>query len=350
MPEDLILVRCPQCDGAFDVPRDLVGLPVTCKACDHRFTPAPPSKQDLRLQREREKEGKRRAKIEAKEQTKRERAKKAEKRFPATRHSAARAILRRLRNFTLRGWLVTVAVLLVFLILAGAGLNLALIHFWAWYYLLFAITTMVCLLFVDLFILLFVSVHGWCFSKSHPRIRRRGAWLVAGLGACLPLYAITIWREGLLEFFNYSVILGFMTLSVFIARLTFAEHKAAATAASIGLVVVLFFVHAWADRSTSRWVSKDTRTTYDDTLGRFTSRWNHRRMRFPDDHATYWFWEGPMSASWKPHGRWEYHHKLELTLKSFTDKALSDFLSDDRYHWYWYGEKITEGEWHLRNK
>ena len=80
MPEDLNVVRCPQCDGAFDVPRDLLGLPVTCKACEHRFTPAPPSKQEVRLGRERAKvqrakqeEHARRERAEAREARVRER-------------------------------------------------------------------------------------------------------------------------------------------------------------------------------------------------------------------------------------------------------------------------------------
>ncbi len=79
MPDDLIVVRCPQCDGAFDIPADLAGLPVTCKACDHRFVPVPPSKQEVRLQREREevqranqKEQARREKEKAREQWRRE--------------------------------------------------------------------------------------------------------------------------------------------------------------------------------------------------------------------------------------------------------------------------------------
>jgi len=43
---------------------------------------------------------------------------------------------------------------------------------------------------------------------------------------------------------------------------------------------------------------------------------------------------GPMTASNKPHGHW-------------TGFLWSDFKTQN--HWYWYGDEITEGEWHLRN-
>ena len=45
--------------------------------------------------------------------------------------------------------------------------------------------------------------------------------------------------------------------------------------------------------------------------------------------------EGPLSPSGKPHGHW-------------VQTTWSPYQRTDE--WYWYGEKITEGEWHLRNK
>ncbi len=45
--------------------------------------------------------------------------------------------------------------------------------------------------------------------------------------------------------------------------------------------------------------------------------------------------QGPMSTTNKPHGHW-------------TEFSWSDFETHDR--WYWYGDEVTEGEWHLRNR
>ena len=41
------------------------------------------------------------------------------------------------------------------------------------------------------------------------------------------------------------------------------------------------------------------------------------------------FWSGPLSPSGKKHGRWEF-----LSIRERT------------YVWYWYGEEVTEGEFH----
>lgn len=46
--------------------------------------------------------------------------------------------------------------------------------------------------------------------------------------------------------------------------------------------------------------------------------------------------EGPMSGHVKPHGKWE----LVVLRPAFESLVL----------FYWYGENVTEGEWHLRNK
>jgi len=55
--------------------------------------------------------------------------------------------------------------------------------------------------------------------------------------------------------------------------------------------------------------------------------------------------KGPMSPSGKPHGEWEWYSCDQKRL------GQDEF---DRYKsgrtWYWYGDKITEGEWHLRNR
>jgi len=44
---------------------------------------------------------------------------------------------------------------------------------------------------------------------------------------------------------------------------------------------------------------------------------------------------GPMAGNTKPHGEWTY---------------ISWDPFESRKSWYWYGESISEGEWHLRKK
>lgn len=51
--------------------------------------------------------------------------------------------------------------------------------------------------------------------------------------------------------------------------------------------------------------------------------------------------EGPMTPTNKPHGCWE----------TWTYQNTSPFgLIEHRYQFYWYGEPISEGEWHERSE
>jgi hypothetical protein len=60
----------------------------------------------------------------------------------------------------------------------------------------------------------------------------------------------------------------------------------------------------------------------------------YRHFWIHDPNRATVYREGPMSASNKPHGQW-------------TEKDL-DAHPPERLRWYWYGEEITEGEWHIR--
>jgi hypothetical protein len=69
------------------------------------------------------------------------------------------------------------------------------------------------------------------------------------------------------------------------------------------------------------------------------SRWGRtplkRSITVKEGDGFYWT-SGPLSASGKPHGEWK---NLGIGVGAFKSRE-----------WYWYGEEITEGEWHLRNK
>jgi len=80
-------------------------------------------------------------------------------------------------------------------------------------------------------------------------------------------------------------------------------------------------------------------------------RWDdsivHREIRFYPAGSFYdWPWPtietyGPMTRSGKRHGHWvirRYDEKDVLLLREVVDE------------WFWYGEPVSEGEWHLRNR
>jgi len=74
---------------------------------------------------------------------------------------------------------------------------------------------------------------------------------------------------------------------------------------------------------------------YYDYRWRSTGKLFYRDFWSRNDDGSYHA-EGGFSDSGKQHGPW----------KSFS----SDDYSKTDYEWYWYGEPISEGEWHLRNK
>jgi len=61
----------------------------------------------------------------------------------------------------------------------------------------------------------------------------------------------------------------------------------------------------------------------------------------PNDDVITISFEGSFSETGKKHGHWQ-----SFTLMS-GDDMTKDHSEDE---WYWYGEQISEGEWHLRNK
>jgi hypothetical protein len=83
---------------------------------------------------------------------------------------------------------------------------------------------------------------------------------------------------------------------------------------------------------------------FHDTYKHWSGEFIYRRMsKFYDadksvgSHSLFWRTQGPMAGTGKPHGHW------------ITNK----FGDDNPYHkdeFYWYGEEVSEGNWHLRNK
>ena len=103
------------------------------------------------------------------------------------------------------------------------------------------------------------------------------------------------------------------------------------------LVLPLFCCCGWffAGTTSESWTN-DNGTEYLDTYTVFGRKHIHRKLwMYDDDNKLIFSSSGPMSETGKPHGKWEMLHfdlnKLE-------------------YEYYWYGEVVSEGEWHLRNK
>jgi hypothetical protein len=63
-------------------------------------------------------------------------------------------------------------------------------------------------------------------------------------------------------------------------------------------------------------------------------RWLRQDMSWPDGRSTSFISEGPMAGEGKPHGKWEQHNRKVRGPEEVT--------------FFWYGDEISEGEWHLR--
>ncbi len=86
---------------------------------------------------------------------------------------------------------------------------------------------------------------------------------------------------------------------------------------------------------------KNYSTTYHDTYARWSGHQTYRRMWGDDalgqlrDSA-----EGPMCGDPpRLHGRWTYSYF-----------GHNPFSFREEHEFYWYGEKVSQGEWHLRNR
>ena len=81
-------------------------------------------------------------------------------------------------------------------------------------------------------------------------------------------------------------------------------------------------------------------TEYRDRYRRWGRRLVYRWVASYDGNTTEDYWaafhsQGRMSASGRPHGPWQ--------MNCYNPPYAKDV-------WFWYGEEISEGEWHLRNK
>jgi len=117
-----------------------------------------------------------------------------------------------------------------------------------------------------------------------------------------------------------------------------------------GIAVTMLAVGIWwsNDYCVDTWTKEagefDTfETEYKDYYRRLSKRPYYRKMnlRKPGEFLTWYISQGPMTDTGKPHGKWSWTN-LDWDAKPFESKQGIKF--------YWYGEELSEGNWHLRNK
>lgn len=130
---------------------------------------------------------------------------------------------------------------------------------------------------------------------------------------------------------NWLIWLGSLLIgtgAVILARQWTGPKVSLVVGVSFGAAVL--FLMLWYGTYEARW-SKDE-FYYFDTYSRWNGRHIHRRMRAEQPNGIVRT-EGYLSPSGKLHGPWK------TTGPNF----------ESHVEHYWYGEPITEGEWHLRN-
>lgn len=181
-------------------------------------------------------------------------------------------------------------------------------------------------------------------SRPHRRRLRLGprarATLARGLALVLPAVPLagwyaTLWRAPVFWFgVNYACLVVAWAAVALLAWRLRPSRLAPAAALCAVLCAASIALNAWHDRYEREW--GEGGITYRDTRGRWNPRWNHRFMR-GDDAAPFGTKQGPMSASWKPHGRW----RVFLGERVPFDVSVRD-------EWYWEGEPVTKGKWEAR--
>ncbi len=201
-------------------------------------------------------------------------------------------------------------------------------------------------------------------STSGPQWKRILSRLGPGVLVFIAVSALVVWVDTLGRPTGPVVLLNYLALigSCFAATAAiiwpwFRLWLYVPIASTATLILVTVF--GWHDQYTVHWTSvwdpekleyvqteeplgwaeecDQPLIRYRDTYFRWRKTTSYREMRYREDDSsglddTH---KGPRSESGKPHGQW---HSV----------SWDPFHSEDE--WYWYGEEISEGEWHLRNK
>lgn len=174
-------------------------------------------------------------------------------------------------------------------------------------------------------------------SDPSPQTRRQWAFpstvlLLAGAGA----WILTLTQPpGLLSMLHYFGLMtavvagGYRLASMTSIRWLATAGWGAAIAAALLWRQYDVFVHRWEKQA-----DDGSRLIYYDwkRRGEWEPYYRDFLKSYPD--GTHYSTEGGFSDSGKQHGEW----------RSYTSGVGIE------HQWYWYGEPISEGEWHLRSK
>jgi hypothetical protein len=164
---------------------------------------------------------------------------------------------------------------------------------------------------------------------------RREVLLAAGAGVLgLIFYFTTLRPPGFLVWVNYASGFGASLLAgYFVAMLIPVGDRGRWLIAGV-LAISAVVLWGQFDHYQDRWIN-DHGDKYSDWTHRWSSKVSHRTLWLKDHQQS--AMRGPMSGDpEKPHGRWQ-----ETTTKPY---------QRSRDAWFWYGKRITQGEWELHNR
>ena len=164
-------------------------------------------------------------------------------------------------------------------------------------------------------------------------------WLAGLSVGAFALWCLTAYHEpgpAVLVAYPAAAIAAGVLVARWAREFTASNARLLAIAGGAGLAAAVLF--GWSDHYVSR--SEETERgecwTYANWYGRWTGTPYYRSVLVEDSRKEVVFsGEGPVSPTRKRHGAWEY-----VTWNPYHREAK----------WYWYGEEITEEEWHLRAK
>lgn len=149
-------------------------------------------------------------------------------------------------------------------------------------------------------------------------------------------WTITLWTPPGKNAFVHYVCLFTACAALVTVVSAYLRWRWYAIAGGVAVTLLIFGWRFTQDTYVETLRSTDKMTK--ETIGRFNSKCYYREVvRYQGDGSAICFTcEGPTSPdSGKPHGEWEYLNWDPL---------------ESGKMWFWYGELVTEGEWHVLNK
>jgi hypothetical protein len=176
-------------------------------------------------------------------------------------------------------------------------------------------------------------------KMSWDDLKRGSPWLVFGIAALTFLVTLRGYNSAPIHYLALIVATGWIT-TIVLRR--YFPHAPWVTGVAIAAAIGTAFVWGQFDYSIQEWTApKDEEfeeVRYTDYVKRGHSKPFWRVINFTENDGHSWTDKGAMTESGKLHGMW---HR-------FDTRGPVENWSTDR--WYWYGEPVSEGEWHLRNK